>query len=94
MLRHTQYYRTLLVSSLSPEICLSTESRRKFLFDYLDTEGAKYSNIIEHEVRSLLNIEIPSFYHVISKKDLFVGDHLIEGFIRDTGISLVRRDIF
>lgn len=78
LMADTQRYSMLLSTSYHPSLLMNAREREKFLYSLWNGRDEKDKNIVESEVRSLKQGDIPYFYDYLNQTGLFSGSGEIE----------------
>lgn len=72
--RHTQQYAMYLSLSLSPEFMRNTKNRIYLLHVLKARKEIQYEKMFSYELESMLNLEIPVYFHEGDGTELYAGD--------------------
>jgi type 2 lantibiotic biosynthesis protein LanM len=87
LIRHTMYYMLILRKIQQPEGFISKGKTKKIITSLLKTKVSKINRLIDYEITSLLNIDIPYFYHYPNCNDLFDGNNIYRNFFKRTALD-------
>jgi lantibiotic modifying enzyme len=93
VVRSTRFYRELLMLSLSPQFCKSSDARRALLCGYLKEDDQRLAPLVVQEVASLMEGEIPHFRHIPGERLVLSNGQLIKHVVQIPGLELVLRDL-
>lgn len=76
VLMHTQRYTMLLNSSYHPSLLMDGADREIFLASVGQGRWEKQEEIVNAEINSLLNGDVPTFSFLMEEKGVYFGDHV------------------
>ena len=96
LIRHTDTYTRVLFESYHPLLLQEEGEREKFIrrcmSDSLSDAIIGKNEIVEQEVKSLLQNDIPYFYYISKEKSLYCnGSEILKNFLNHSGVCLFNK---
>jgi lantibiotic modifying enzyme len=94
LVRHTLYYQLLIRKIQQPEACTSVDSAREMIRPLLTSSNNRLEIVAAYELKDLLNLDVPYFYHHPGGRDLFDGDaHRYASYLPCSAVEDIRREL-
>lgn len=74
LIRHTLYYELIIRKMQQPEGCINKVSAYQIVYNLLFSENQDLKKVMDYELRDILKLDIPFFYHFPDSLDLYDGN--------------------